>query len=267
VLERCGNKLPSEPRYAANTAGLGTGRGSISHDDKPSAGCCCIFVKRRKPSGEVVFAFLAVVYFAGLRSEEVTSLYVRGLTLPDTEKADSSDDGWGEIVVSKPLPEVGKRWTDSGTHHNHRRQPKGRDQGEVRSVPCCPELVAIVRTFITARRLEPGDRLCTSVREGNLLSEGDLLSMVVVRRALDAARLEVLGPGLAETELAATIYSFRHVRLTDQLNSGVPSAQVALWAGNSVKVLLENYINCVTGQDADYKRKISQSMRLEAGCR
>ncbi|MGH3631641.1 MAG: tyrosine-type recombinase/integrase, partial [Sciscionella sp.] len=85
-------------------------------------------VKARKPSGVRVHAFLSVMYFAGLRPEEVVSLYVRDLTLPE-------GGGWGEITVSEPRPEVGRRWTDSGEVRDRRRQPKGREPGEARHVP------------------------------------------------------------------------------------------------------------------------------------
>ncbi|HEU5427534.1 MAG TPA: hypothetical protein VFU74_11710 [Actinocrinis sp.] len=116
----------------------------------------------RKPSGPRVYAFLAVMYYAALRPEEVVSLYVRDLTLPAT--------GWGEIAVSEPRPEVGKRWTDSGEVRDKRSQPKGRQKGEVRYVPCHPELVAILLDYIAAHCLEDGDRLFTGVRRGDDLA-------------------------------------------------------------------------------------------------
>lgn len=223
-------------------------------------------VRERKPSGERVHAFLAVMYFAALRPEEVVSLYVRDITWPESElqggsEREESDTSewdetyWGEFSVSQPRPEVGKRWTDSGERHDHRRQPKGRDQGEVRNVPGYPELMAILRAYVTANGLKPGNRLFTGVRSD------ELLSMVVVRRAWDAARVKVLRPDLVNAPLAKKPYVLRHVRLTEQLNSGVPPAQVALWAGNSVQVLLATYVNCIAGQEADYKKRIVQAMR------
>ena len=41
-----------------------------------------------------------------------------------------------------------------------------------------------------------------------------------------------------------------------EFTAGVPSNQVALWAGNGLKILLAMYINCINGSDDDYKRRI-----------
>jgi integrase len=229
-------------------------------------------VKTRKPSGRHVHAFLAVMYYAGLRPEEVVSLYVRDLALPESENQDTDsvtpeDDGWGEITVSEPRPEIGKRWTDSGEVRDRRSQPKGREKGEVRYVPVHPELVTILREYIARLRLGPGPRLFTGVRSGN----DDLLSALVVRRAWTAVRLTVLGEDVAgkdgttvrkvTTLCGKKIYDLRHACLTGWLNSGVPAPQVAEWAGNSVPVLLGTYAKCISGQEADYKRRITESLR------
>lgn len=55
------------------------------------------------------------------------------------------------------------------------------------------------------------------------------------------------------------MYDLRHTRLTKWLNDGIPPAQVAEWAGNSVPVLLAIYARCVSGQLSELKK------RLEAG--
>lgn len=214
-------------------------------------------VKARTPSGPRVHAFLSVMYFAGLRPEEVVSLCVRDLTLPAS--------GWGEITVSEPRPEVGKRWTDSGEVRDRRSQPKGRQRGEVRYVPAHPELVAILRTYVAALDLRPNDRLFTGVRRG------DDLAAIVVRRAWAAARLEVLGEDesspdgtthrVVKTLTGQKVYDLRHACLTGWLNSGVPAPQVAEWAGNSVPVLLGTYAKCLSGQEADYRRRIEDALR------
>ena len=52
------------------------------------------------------------------------------------------------------------------------------------------------------------------------------------------------------------VYDNRHTRLTKWLNDGVPPAQVAEWAGNSVPVLLATYARCVDGQLPDLKRRL-----------
>jgi hypothetical protein len=48
----------------------------------------------------------------------------------------------------------------------------------------------------------------------------------------------------------------RHTCLTTWLNSGVPPAQVAEWAGNSVPVLLATYARCISGQLKDLQQRI-----------
>ncbi|HWG22700.1 hypothetical protein [Actinospica sp.] len=214
-------------------------------------------LKKQKPSGSRVHAFLAVMYFAALRPEEVVSLYVRDVVLPAT-------GGWGEITVSEPQPEIGKRWTDGGDVRDQRRQPKGRAVGEVRHVPCYPELTAILLAYIAARKLKPNDKLFAGVRGGDL-------SAIVVRKGWSTARMEVLGEDIAGPDGKATrvvrvitgkkVYDLRHACLTGWLNSGVPPAQVAEWAGNSVPVLLATYAKCISGQEEDYKRRIEEGLK------
>ncbi|MFH9225097.1 hypothetical protein ACH4NT_33320 [Streptomyces lydicus] len=41
-----------------------------------------------------------------------------------------------------------------------------------------------------------------------------------------------------------------------RLNDGIPPAQVAYWAGNSVPVLLAFYAGCISGQLPDLKRRM-----------
>jgi hypothetical protein len=55
-------------------------------------------------------------------------------------------------------------------------------------------------------------------------------------------------------------YDLRHTCLTNWLNSGVPAAQVAEWAGNSVPVLLSTYVNCIAGTEEEMKRRVLGSM-------
>ncbi|MGW3659648.1 hypothetical protein ACWD6R_30105 [Streptomyces sp. NPDC005151] len=50
--------------------------------------------------------------------------------------------------------------------------------------------------------------------------------------------------------------------MTNWLNDGVPPAQVADWAGNSVPVLLAIYARCVTGHLHDLKRRIERGGEL-----
>lgn len=61
------------------------------------------------------------------------------------------------------------------------------------------------------------------------------------------------------------VYDLRHTCLTSWLNNGIPPAQVAEWAGNSVPVLLATYARCITGQLAELQQRIEGPQRLPAG--
>ncbi|GFE16874.1 hypothetical protein Sgleb_49210 [Streptomyces glebosus] len=58
------------------------------------------------------------------------------------------------------------------------------------------------------------------------------------------------------------MYDLRHTCLTTWLNNGIPPAQVAAWAGNSVPVLLATYTRCITGQLAELQGRIEGPQRL-----
>ena len=101
--------------------------------------------------------------------------------------------------------------------------------------------------------LKPGDRLFSGDR-------GGYLAAVTYRRAWADARTDVLRPHEASSLLGKTPYDLRHTCPTTRLNAGVPAAQVAAWAGNSVRILLTTYINCVDGGDDDLKRRIKDAL-------
>ncbi|WP_232543826.1 hypothetical protein [Streptomyces tuirus] len=70
------------------------------------------------------------------------------------------------------------------------------------------------------------------------------------------ARKAVLPPHVFESPTGRRVYDNRNTRLTKWLNDGIPPAQVAEWAGNSVAVLLATYARCVEGQLPDLKRRL-----------
>lgn len=211
---------------------------------------------RRGPSGERVCLFAKIMYYAGLRPEEVAAIRVEDLELPGK--------GWGEITVHQPTPEVGRQWTDSGEIRDHRRQNKGREVGDARNAPLHPNLVVAVRAFITEHNLKPGDLLMTGARSGKALSG------VTIRKYWALARLAMLGEDVnakggkvervVRTMTAKRIYDLRHTCLTNWLNSGTPPAEVAEWAGNSVPVLLATYVKCIEGKRTAYLRLIEESL-------
>jgi integrase len=78
-----------------------------------------------------------------------------------------------------------------------------------------------------------------------------------------SARTEVLTADEFASPLGKRVYDLRHTCLTTWLNNGVPPAQVAEWAGNSVPVLLATYARCISGQLKDHQQRIEAG---GAGC-
>ncbi|MFJ8228593.1 tyrosine-type recombinase/integrase [Streptomyces sp. NPDC094448] len=204
------------------------------------------WIAGRPRTGHRLHGFFATLYYAGLRPEEAVALRVASATLPA--------EGWGELLVHTAEPEVGSHWTDDGRVHETRHL-KGRAEGDTRPVPVPPALVAILRDLITTDRLQPGDLLFPG-------EKGGLLAGSVFRRAWNKARRAVLPPHVYESPTGKRVYDLSHTCLTTWLNNGVPPAQVAAWAGNSVPVLLATYARCVTGQLAELQQRIEGPQQL-----
>ncbi|MFF4804011.1 tyrosine-type recombinase/integrase [Streptomyces sp. NPDC001351] len=205
------------------------------------------WVRRRPRGGKRLHAFFATLYYAGPRPEEVVAMDVADVRLPE----EGADDQWCELLFHTAQPEVGKNWTDDGEIHEERGL-KGRAADDTRVVPGHPSLTRILREHIKTKHLKPGDLLFQG-------EKGEMLAGSVIRRAWRSARKEVLTPEEFASPLGKRVYDLRHTCLTRWLNDGVPPAQVAEWAGNSVPVLLAIYARCVSGQLRDLKR------RMEAG--
>lgn len=200
----------------------------------------------RPRRGRLYRAFFATIYYAGLRPEEVVALRVSDATLPD--------QGWGEFLVHQAQPEVGSQWTDTGEVHEE-RELKGRAEGDTRPVPIHPSLAALLRDVIARYELKPDDFLLPG--EG-----GDMLAGSVFRRVWAKARKEVLSAHEHKSPVGKRVYDLRHTCLTTWLNNGIPPAQVAEWAGNSVPVLLAIYARCIVGQRADLLKRIEGAQDL-----
>ncbi|MFD3845248.1 tyrosine-type recombinase/integrase [Streptomyces microflavus] len=204
-------------------------------------------VRGRTRGGPRLHAFFAVLYYAGPRPEEAVAMRVQDVQLPQVDDADQ----WCELLLHTAQPEVGKNWTDTGAIHEERGL-KGRAAEDTRVVPGHPSLTRILREHIKAESLKPRDLLFQG--EG-----GELLAGSVIRRAWRSARAAALTPDEFGSPLGKRVYDLRHTRLTKWLNDGIPPAQVAEWAGNSVPVLLAIYARCVSGQLSELKK------RMEAG--
>jgi integrase len=203
------------------------------------------------------------MYYAGLRPEEAISLRETNLKLPprtwDEEsqcwKDAPGSDGWGEMEFETASPEAGSEWTDDGDRRE-RRQLKHRPKKTTRTVPICPDLVALLRTHLEKFGTGPGGLLFTGLRS-------DELSATTYRRSWVKARKSVLTPEEQKSPLAKRIYDLRHACLSTWLNAGVPSTQVAEWAGHGVDVLLSTYAKCLVGQEELAKRRITEALRPE----
>ena len=71
------------------------------------------------------------------------------------------------------------------------------------------------------------------------------------------AREAVLSPGDVRSPLAARPYDVRHAAVSTWLNAGVPSTQVAEWAGHSVGVLHQIYAKVIVGQEDAARKRIA----------
>ncbi|MFG2979878.1 hypothetical protein ACGFYQ_01280 [Streptomyces sp. NPDC048258] len=96
----------------------------------------------------------------------------------------------------------------------------------MRVVPCGPALTRILREDIEAEELKSGDLLFQGENGGTLAGS-------VIRRAWTTARRHMLTLEEVASPLGKRVYDLRHTCLTNWLNDGVPSGQVADWAGNS----------------------------------
>ncbi|MGW5736868.1 MULTISPECIES: tyrosine-type recombinase/integrase [Streptomyces] len=209
------------------------------------------WVRQRPRGGKRLHAFFAALYYCGPRPEEAVAIRVADVKLPE----DDADDQWCELLIHTATPEVGKQWTDTGAIHEE-RDLKGRAEGETRTVPGHPALTRILRQHIEDEELKPSDLLFQGEKSG-------ILAGSVIRRAWRSARKAVLPAHVFESPMGKRVYDLRHTRLTKWLNDGIPPAQVADWAGNSVPVLLAIYARCVDGQLPDLKRRLEAAGDLE----
>ncbi|WP_338676719.1 site-specific integrase [Streptomyces sp. SCSIO 30461] len=197
------------------------------------------WIGERPRRGHLYRAFFATLYYAGLRPEEAVALRVGDAALPE--------NGWGEFLVHEAQPEVGSQWTDNGTVHEE-RDLKGRGEGDTRLVPIHPTLVPFLRGVIEEYGLKDDDLLFPG-------EKGGMLAGSVFRRVWANAREEILSKHEFKSPVGKRVYDLRHTCLTMWLNSGIPPAEVAEWAGNSVLVLQSIYARCIVGQKDDYLKR------------
>ncbi|UKY50305.1 tyrosine-type recombinase/integrase [Streptomyces inhibens] len=243
------NPLPKGRGTTPKTSSVVDKRSLINSRQAAALLAC---VRTRPRGGRRLHAFFSTMYYAGPRPEEAVAMGVLDVRLPE----ESAPDQWGELLFHTAHPEVGKQWTDTGEVHEERGL-KGRAVGDTRVVPCRPALTKILRDHIEAEGLKPGDRLFQG-------EQGGMLAGSVIRRGWRSARGAVLTPHEFDSLLGKRVYDLRNTCLTNWLNAGVPPAQVAEWAGNSVAVLLAAYARCISGQLTDLKRRIEAEGDLPA---
>jgi len=87
------------------------------------------------------------------------------------------------------------------------------------------------------------------------------------RNALSTAWRKARRRALTEAQLCSPLarrpYDLRHACLSTWLNAGVPATQVAEWAGNSVKVLLDFYAKCLDGGVAAALHRIGLALGVQ----
>ncbi|MFL6122584.1 tyrosine-type recombinase/integrase [Actinophytocola sp.] len=190
-------------------------------------------------------AFFGLMYFAALRPEEAANLGKTNLAIPD--------EGWGEIFLQSAAPEIGAEWTDSG-ERSEARGLKHREAGTGRTVPCSPELTAILHRHLDTHGTAPDGRLFWGTRGGGRLPSS------VYGRVWAKAREAAFTPEVVASPLAKRPYDLRHAAVSTWLNAGVEATRVAEWAGHSVAVLLRVYAKCLDGGEQAARAKVQQAM-------
>jgi integrase len=72
-----------------------------------------------------------------------------------------------------------------------------------------------------------------------------------------------LPPAQRATPLFQRPYDLRHSGVTWRLNSGVPPAEIAAWAGHSVDMLMRVYAKCMTGLEDVWIGRMTNALHLE----
>jgi integrase len=163
------------------------------------------------------------------------------------------DKGWGEIYLESAAPEIGEEWTDS-RQRSEARGLKHRELGTGRTVPCSPELTAILHRHLDVHGTASDGRLFRGARNGGRLSS------TVYGRVWAKARAAAFTPAVVSSPLAKRPYDLRHAAVSTWLNAGVEATRVAEWARHSVAVLLRVYAKCLDGGEQAARAKVQQAM-------
>jgi integrase len=198
------------------------------------------------PSGPRLVAFFASMYYSALRPEEVAALSKHHLSLPDR--------GWGELHLERARPEVAPAWTDTNSP-SEERGLKHRDPSEGRTVPCPPELTALLHQHLNKYGTASDGRLFRGVRNDGRIGS------TVYGRTWAAARAAVFTPDVLASPLAKRPYDLRHAAVSTWLKAGVEVTRVAEWAGHSVAVLMRVYAKFIDGGEHTARTRVEEALR------
>jgi integrase len=81
-----------------------------------------------------------------------------------------------------------------------------------------------------------------------------------INRVWREARRTAFAEEVAASPLARTPYDLQHAAVSTWLNAGVPAADVAVWAGHSVEVLLRIYAKCLDGDGEQLRQRIEAAL-------
>jgi integrase len=219
-------------------------------------------VHAQMPNGPRLVAFFGLMYYAGLRPEEVGALAKQHLSLPPMDwnektqawESPEGQDGWGELHLERARPEIGAEWTDSAAK-NEERGLKHRDPGDSRAVPCPPELTALLYEHLTKFGTTPDGYLFQGARNGGRIGS------TVYGRAWAAARQATFTSEILASPIAKRPYDLRHAAVSTWLKAGVEVTRVAEWAGHSIAVLLRVYAKFIDGGEKSALSRVADALR------
>ncbi|MFC3449832.1 tyrosine-type recombinase/integrase [Amycolatopsis speibonae] len=195
--------------------------------------------------GPPLVAFYGLMYYAALRPEEVANLNKADLSLPK--------EGWGDLLLRRARPEIGQEWTDSG-EASEEGPLKHRAEEEERTVPCPPQLTALLHEHLRQFGTAPDGRLFRGARDGGRVGSS------VYGRVWATARERVFTAEVAAGPLGKRPYDLRHAAVSTWLNGGVEPTRVAKWAGHSLSVLLRVYAKCLDGGEQAARDRVTRAL-------
>lgn len=177
------------------------------------------------------------------RPEEACALKKENLSIPE--------EGWGTLFIERAMPEVDGSWTDSG-QASEEKALKHREDNVGRTVPCPPELTALLQAHLSAFGTTADGRLFRGER-----SRGRLGS-TVYGRAWAKVREAVFTPAVVASPLAKRPYDLRHAAVSTWLSGGVEPTRVAEWAGHSLSVLMNVYAKVLDGGEQAARDRVAK---------